>query len=386
MSTTNPVDEYLAALDEPKRATLTSLRDTIMAIVPEAEQCISYGMPAFKLRGKTIGGFAAFKNHLSYLPHSGSVIPELAQETAAYTSTKGSLHFPVDEPLPAVLVRELLEARPPARRKGPRGPPPAAGAARSAGSGSKAQPVAAADLHPHPWTRAADARTGLYGATPPAWTRRRRGRGWLGPVRAGKRYLGRASCSIDQLGQHREPAHPVGERVVQHDHQGEGVLGRTGDQHRRPQRRGPRQRAHDHGQGGLEQRRFVARLAAGHRADVAADIETRRVDPDRAAAARRYGDQPLAQPRHRRDALGNEPAGTAQVESAGLIKHQDDAELLGHLPGVHRQERPVRWARALDDRLTPPHGLAGNGCHGFSQRALRRGGQSPRSPRADIKA
>ena len=73
MATTNPIDEYLATLDEPKRATLTSLRDTIMAIVPEAEQCISYGMPAFKLRGKTIAGFAAFKNHLSYLPHSGSV-------------------------------------------------------------------------------------------------------------------------------------------------------------------------------------------------------------------------------------------------------------------------------------------------------------------------
>jgi uncharacterized protein YdhG (YjbR/CyaY superfamily) len=111
MATTTPIDEYLATLDEPKRATLTSLRATIMAIVPEAEQCISYGMPAFKLRGKTIAGFAAFKNHLSYLPHSGSVIPQLAKETAPYTSTKGSLHFPVDEPLPEALVRKLLEVR-----------------------------------------------------------------------------------------------------------------------------------------------------------------------------------------------------------------------------------------------------------------------------------
>lgn len=111
MATTNPIGEYLATLDEPKRSTLTSLRDTIMAIVPEAEQCISYGMPAFKLRGKTIGGFAAFKSHLSYLPHSGSVIPQLAEEMAAYTSTKGSLHFPVDEPLPEALIRKLLEVR-----------------------------------------------------------------------------------------------------------------------------------------------------------------------------------------------------------------------------------------------------------------------------------
>ena len=111
MATTNPIDDYLATLDEPKRTTLTSLRDIIMAIVPDAEQRISYGVPAFKLRGKTIAGFAAFKNHLSYLPHSGSVIPQLAEETAAYTSTKGSLHFPVDEPLPSALVKKLLAVR-----------------------------------------------------------------------------------------------------------------------------------------------------------------------------------------------------------------------------------------------------------------------------------
>jgi uncharacterized protein YdhG (YjbR/CyaY superfamily) len=107
----NEIDQYLATLDEPKRATLAQLRDTIVAIVPDAEQCISYGMPAFKLRGKTIAGFAAFKRHLSYLPHSGSVIPQLADETAGYTKTKGSLHFPVDKPLPEKLVKKLLDAR-----------------------------------------------------------------------------------------------------------------------------------------------------------------------------------------------------------------------------------------------------------------------------------
>jgi uncharacterized protein YdhG (YjbR/CyaY superfamily) len=105
------IDHYLGALDEPKRATLAQLRDTIVAIVPGAEQCISYGMPAFKLRGKTIAGFAAFKSHLSYLPHSGSVIPQLAKETEGYTKTKGSLHFPVDKPLPKKLVKKLLDAR-----------------------------------------------------------------------------------------------------------------------------------------------------------------------------------------------------------------------------------------------------------------------------------
>jgi uncharacterized protein YdhG (YjbR/CyaY superfamily) len=105
------IDQYLAALDEPARAALAQLRDMIAAIVPDAEQCISYGMPAFKLRGKTIAGFAAFKNHLSYLPHSGSVIPQLANETAGYTKTKGSLHFSIDKPLPKKLVKALLDTR-----------------------------------------------------------------------------------------------------------------------------------------------------------------------------------------------------------------------------------------------------------------------------------
>ncbi len=105
------IDLYLSGLEEPKRSTLTELRDTIAAIVPDAEQCISYGLPAFKLDGRTIAGFAAFKNHLSYLPHSGSVISRLAKETEGYTKTKGSLHFPIDEPLPKALVEKLLATR-----------------------------------------------------------------------------------------------------------------------------------------------------------------------------------------------------------------------------------------------------------------------------------
>lgn len=109
--TTQEIDEYLDALDEPKRSTLAQLRATIIAIVPEAEQGISYGMPAFKLRGKTIAGFAAFKHHLSYVPHSGSVIPRLAAETEGYGGTKSSLHFPIDTPLPKSLVEKLLAER-----------------------------------------------------------------------------------------------------------------------------------------------------------------------------------------------------------------------------------------------------------------------------------
>lgn len=109
--TQQEIDQYLSALEEPKRSTLSQLRDTIVGIVPEAEQCISYGLPAFKLRGQTIAGFGAFKNHLSYLPHSGSVIPRLAGETEGYSGTKSSLHFPIDRPLPKELVEKLLAER-----------------------------------------------------------------------------------------------------------------------------------------------------------------------------------------------------------------------------------------------------------------------------------
>ena len=105
------VDQYLEALEEPKRTTLAQLRDTILAILPEADQGISYGVPAFKVRGKTIAGFAAFKNHLSYLPHSGSVFPELSDELQGYSTSSGALRFGIGEPLPAPLVRKLIAVR-----------------------------------------------------------------------------------------------------------------------------------------------------------------------------------------------------------------------------------------------------------------------------------
>jgi uncharacterized protein YdhG (YjbR/CyaY superfamily) len=105
------IDTYLAGLDEPQRTTLQQLRRDILEIVPNAEECISYGMPAFRVDGKVVAGFAAFKNHLSYLPHSGSVLPAVAADTADYEGTKGSLHFAVEQPLPKDLVRKLVTTR-----------------------------------------------------------------------------------------------------------------------------------------------------------------------------------------------------------------------------------------------------------------------------------
>ena len=105
------IDAYLAKLEEPKRSTLRELRRTIHEVIPDAEQCISYRMPAFRLHGKVVAGFAAFTNHLSYLPHSGSVLSELADDLTGYARTPGSLHFRVDQPLPRPLVEKLIEAR-----------------------------------------------------------------------------------------------------------------------------------------------------------------------------------------------------------------------------------------------------------------------------------
>lgn len=105
------VDRYLASVEEPKRSTLEALRKTVAGLIPDAEEVISYGMPGFRLHGKMIMGFAAFKNHLAYLPHSGSVFNQLPKELAGYTMTSGSLHFPIDKPLPKTLVKKLIDVR-----------------------------------------------------------------------------------------------------------------------------------------------------------------------------------------------------------------------------------------------------------------------------------
>jgi uncharacterized protein YdhG (YjbR/CyaY superfamily) len=105
------IDVYLDGLDEPRRTTLRQMRDTILSVIPDAEECISYRMPAFRVQGKVVAGFAAFSTHLSYLPHSGSVFAQLEHELSGYTQTKGALHFPVDTPLPRALVAQLIDVR-----------------------------------------------------------------------------------------------------------------------------------------------------------------------------------------------------------------------------------------------------------------------------------
>ncbi len=109
--TTHEVDAYLAGVPEPGRTTLETLRRSILMVVPDAEQGLSYGVPAFRVDGTVVAGFAAFKNHLAYLPHSGQVLTDLAEHLDGYVRTRGSLHFAPDRALPDDLVRRLVDAK-----------------------------------------------------------------------------------------------------------------------------------------------------------------------------------------------------------------------------------------------------------------------------------
>ena len=101
------IDEYLAALSNDKRAALERLRRIIRATVPRAEECISYGLTAFRLDGKGIACFGAAANHCAIYGAVGAHKDELE----AFDTSKGTIRFQPDEPLPATLVRKLVKAR-----------------------------------------------------------------------------------------------------------------------------------------------------------------------------------------------------------------------------------------------------------------------------------
>ena len=105
------VTAHLSKIPQPQKATLEALRQTILEIIPDAEEVISYGFPGYRLGGKIICGFDAFKNHCSFFPHSSLVIPELEKELVNYKTSKGALQFAVDKPLPKALVRKLIKTR-----------------------------------------------------------------------------------------------------------------------------------------------------------------------------------------------------------------------------------------------------------------------------------
>ena len=104
------VAEYFAKIPKERRATLTRLRKTIRTMVPKAEEVISYGIPTFKL-DKMLVAYAAFRHHCSFFPLSAAVLKAHIKKLKNYETSKGTIRFPIDKPLPASLVRSLVKAR-----------------------------------------------------------------------------------------------------------------------------------------------------------------------------------------------------------------------------------------------------------------------------------
>jgi uncharacterized protein YdhG (YjbR/CyaY superfamily) len=103
-------DAYLAALSDEKRRALEKLRREIKAAAPKAEECMSYGLPGFRLNGSLLVSYGAAAKHCAFYP--GSIVREFAKELKGYdTSGKGTIRFSPDKPLPAALVRKIVKAR-----------------------------------------------------------------------------------------------------------------------------------------------------------------------------------------------------------------------------------------------------------------------------------
>lgn len=105
------IDEYLAGLSGDQRAALKKLRRTIRAAAPRAEECISYGLAAFRLDGRPLVAFGAAANHCAFYPMSSTTVAAHREELMDYDTGKGTIRFPPDRPLPAALVRKLVRAR-----------------------------------------------------------------------------------------------------------------------------------------------------------------------------------------------------------------------------------------------------------------------------------
>src|SRR5438309_10199496 len=102
-------DDYLAAVTEDKRPSLQKLRKAIKSAAPKAEECISYQVPAFRLNGKFLVAYGAATNHCALYP--GSTVKALKEELKGYDTSKGTIRFPANKPLPSALVRKLVKLR-----------------------------------------------------------------------------------------------------------------------------------------------------------------------------------------------------------------------------------------------------------------------------------
>jgi uncharacterized protein YdhG (YjbR/CyaY superfamily) len=110
-TTKNDIDIYLSKQPKDIQLALDRVRQTIMAIVPDAEQTINYGMPMIRYQGKMLIGFDVFKNHCSLFPCSGSTVVLFKEALKNFVTTKGSIHFTVEKPLPLALIRKITKQR-----------------------------------------------------------------------------------------------------------------------------------------------------------------------------------------------------------------------------------------------------------------------------------
>ncbi len=104
------IDEYIAFFPEDIQDVLEKMRLVIRESAPEAEETINYGMPTFKLNGKNLVHFAAFKNHIGFYP-TPSAIAAFKKELASYKQSKGAVQFPIDKPIPFDIVRKIVKFR-----------------------------------------------------------------------------------------------------------------------------------------------------------------------------------------------------------------------------------------------------------------------------------
>jgi uncharacterized protein YdhG (YjbR/CyaY superfamily) len=105
------IDDYLSSVPKEVRVALNDLRKTIAAAAPEATETISYQMPTFKYRGQRLAYFSAFKDHCSFFPASAEVLDSYAQELGPFRTSKGTLRFSPDSPIPRDLVMKIVKAR-----------------------------------------------------------------------------------------------------------------------------------------------------------------------------------------------------------------------------------------------------------------------------------
>ena len=105
------VEDYLADQPEDVRATLEHIRRSVLAVAPDATEKIGYGMPGFYVDGRPLVYYSAFKEHCSLFPASGGVIEKLADDLKGYGLAKGTIRFPIGEPLPPALVKKIVKTK-----------------------------------------------------------------------------------------------------------------------------------------------------------------------------------------------------------------------------------------------------------------------------------